>query len=85
MINHCKYIFLTVSYSSDTQGRINHMADAAYAAGFVLMGASRFTVPHPFLQEHLHFLLGHTHFRCLVNLGTSCIFRAPRLGSCPQL
>ena len=44
------------------------MADAAYAAGLALMGASRFTVPRPFLREHVHFLLGHAHFRCLANL-----------------
>jgi hypothetical protein len=56
-----------------TQSRINQMADAVYAAGLALMGASRFTVPRPFLREHAHFLLGHAQFRCLANLGTSRI------------
>jgi hypothetical protein len=55
------------------QGRINHVVDAAYAAGLALMGALRFTVPRPFLREHTHFLLGHTHFRCLANLDVSQI------------
>ena len=47
------------------------MSDAANATGLALMGASRFTVPRPFLREHGHFLLGHTHFRRLANLGNS--------------
>jgi hypothetical protein len=51
---------------TEGQGQINHVADAAYAAG-------RFTVPHPFLQEHAHFLLGHAHFRCLTKLNASRI------------
>jgi hypothetical protein len=55
------------------QGRINHVADAAYAAGLTLKGASRFTVPRPFLREHAHFLLGHANFRCLANLDASDI------------
>jgi hypothetical protein len=55
------------------QSRINHVADAVYAAGLALMGASRFTVPCPFLREHAHFLLGHDHFRCLANLDASRI------------
>jgi hypothetical protein len=55
------------------QGRINHVADAAYAAGLALKGASRFTVPRPFLREHAHFLLGHANFRCLANLDASDI------------
>jgi hypothetical protein len=32
-------------------GRINHVADAAYAAGLALMGASRFSVPRPFYEN----------------------------------
>jgi hypothetical protein len=50
-----------------------HVADAAYAAGLALMGASRFTVPRPFLRELAYFLLGHAHFRCLANLDASQI------------
>ena len=37
------------------------MADATYATGLALIGASRFTVPRPLLQEHAHFLLRHSH------------------------
>ena len=56
-----------------SQGRINHVADAAYATSLALLGASRFTGPRPFLLGHAHFLLGHAHFRCLANLGASHI------------
>jgi hypothetical protein len=63
-------LFQGLSY---TQGRINHVADAAYAAGLTLMGASCFTVPRPFLREHAYFLLGHAHFRCIANLDASRI------------
>jgi hypothetical protein len=58
-----------LSLKMHAQGRINHVADAAYAAGLALMGPSRFTVPRPFLREHTHFLLGHAHFRDLALLG----------------
>ena len=57
----------------EKQGWINHVADAAYATGLALLGASRFTGPRPFLLGHAHFLLGHAHFRCLANLGASHI------------
>ena len=65
-----KWLFVL---ENGTQGRINHVADAAYAAGLALMGASRFTLPRPFLREHAHFLLGHAQFRCLANSETSRI------------
>ena len=35
------------------------MADSAYAAGLALIGASRFTVPRPLLQEHAHFFVAN--------------------------
>jgi hypothetical protein len=37
--------------SCSAQGRINHVADAAYAADLALMGASHFTVPRPFFEN----------------------------------
>ena len=44
------------------QGWIYYVADAAYAAGLALIGASRYTVPRPLPQEHAHFLFRHAHF-----------------------
>jgi hypothetical protein len=67
-------------YKQWLQGRINRVADAQYAAGLALMGASRFTVPRPFLREHAYFLLGHAHFRCLANLNASRIRDLAHLG-----
>ena len=40
---------------SSIQGRIYYVADAAYAAGLALIGASRFTVSRPLPQEHAIF------------------------------
>jgi hypothetical protein len=72
-------------YKQWLQGRINHVAGAAYAAGLALIGprayrASRFTVPRPFLREHVYFLLRHAHFRCLANLHASRIRDLAHLG-----
>ena len=52
----------TVNSVTLLQGRINHVADAAYAAGLALAGASRFTVPRPFSIGTRPFSIGTRTF-----------------------
>ena len=53
---NCKYLYRYGNKKICTLIRIYYVADAAYAAGLVLIGASRFTVPRPLPEEHAHFL-----------------------------